>query len=141
MIHVVLKRSIFSDQGTFGHLTVYVYDQPVLNLFTGELPWRDNKTGISCIPEATYECAPYSSRKYPNHYQVKNVPNRVAILIHEGNFCGDRSKNYLTNVQGCILLGTALGTIKGQKAVLSSKIALDKFRKVVGKNSFSLEIL
>lgn len=140
MISVLIVRLESTEQGTFGKLHVFNGDKHILELFTGELPWRENKRGVSCIPNGTYQCTPYKSNKYPNHYKVQNVLGREAILIHEGNLCGDVQKGYLTNVQGCILLGTALGTINNQKAVLSSRKAMSKFRDVIGQNRFTLKV-
>lgn len=138
---VVIYRQSESDEGTFGTLKVYEDGALIFTCFTGELPDRDNQPQISCIPLGHYECQPWHSRKYPNHYNVMRVPNRSAILIHEGNFCGDRKLGYKSNVLGCILVGRALGTIQGQRAVLSSKLAMNDLRKALGKKNFLLEIV
>lgn len=141
MKRAVIIRKDSSDEGTFGILTVYAEDNtPLFTCFTGELPYRGNKTGISCIPLGSYTCQPWHSRRFPNHYNVMRVPNRVAILIHTGNFCGDRSLGYLSNVEGCILVGRSFGSIKGQKAVLSSQLAMNDLRKVIGEANFTLTI-
>lgn len=140
MCKVLLLRQQTSDEGTFGLLTATKDGASPLTLFTGELPWRDNTPTISCIPQGVYKCIPWHSRKYPNHYNVTKVVNRSAILIHSGNFSGDASKGFLTNVQGCILVGKAFGSISGQKAVLSSKPALNALRSFIGENEFTLEI-
>ena len=63
---------------------------------TLELPWRDNQHDISCIPAGVYTCA-YTD--HPTHgwvYQVMDVPDRDAILLHIGNKPAD--------TEGCILL-------------------------------------
>lgn len=140
MCKVLLLRRSTSDQGTFGTLVATRDGAAPLQLFTGELPWRDNHARVSCIPEGNYKCQPWHSRKYPNHYNVMDVPERSAILFHSGNFSGARDKGFLTNVEGCILVGKARGTIKGQKAVLSSKVAMDALRKYIGENFFGLEV-
>lgn len=140
MCRVLLLRQSTSDQGTFGYLVAQKDGAAPLQLFTGELPWRDNYTRISCIPSGSYKCQPWHSVKYPNNYNVMNVPGRSAILFHSGNFSGARDKGYLTNVEGCILVGRCLGTIKGQKAVLSSRPAMDALRDYIGENFFDLEI-
>ena len=43
---------------------------------TIELPWRDNATGISCIPEGRYQLVKRYSPKFQWHLQVMAVPNR-----------------------------------------------------------------
>ena len=140
MKQAILLRQAESDEGTFGVLRVYERGALLYSCFTGELPDRDNRQGVSCIPTGRYTCQPWHSNKFPNHYNVMRVPNREAILIHEGNFCGDRSKNYKSNVSGCILVGRAMGAIQGQKAVLSSKLAMNDLRDILGEDIFSLEI-
>jgi hypothetical protein len=61
-------------------------------------------------------------------------------LIHSGNHAGDVSKGLRSDVLGCILLGLGLGELLGQKAVVSSRLAMDRLRSVVGKESFELVI-
>lgn len=130
-----LVRRSTSDAGTFG-----VFTGEGLELHTAELPWRDNAVRMSCIPAGRYVCRPYSSRKFPDVYEVKDVPGRTAILIHAGNFAGDTARGLRSDVQGCILLGLGRGEIEGQPAVTSSRAALDKLRTVVGRQSFDLVI-
>lgn len=132
---VTLTRKEQSDEGTFGELKT-----PGFSCVTGELPWRDNEPNKSCIPAGEYECFPYSSQKYPAAYEVSKVPGRSAILIHQGNLCGDVDKGFQSNVQGCILLGTATGNLSGQKAVLNSKDALTSFVKFMNNQPFKLVI-
>ena len=140
MKQAILLRQAESDEGTFGTLKVYEGVALLYSCFTGELPDRDTQQSMSCIPLGRYTCQPWHSKKFPNHYNVMRVPGREAILIHEGNFCGDKTKGYKRNVAGCILVGRALGTIQGQKAVLSSRLAMNDLRDVLGENLFSLEI-
>lgn len=99
---------------------------------TLELPWLDNKRQVSCIPVGLYLCKPYSSAKYKNVWELQSVPNRSAILIHSGNTTSD--------IQGCILLGMERGRVTGKPAVLSSKVAINEFRSIVGNNTFWLNI-
>src|SRR3990172_3391900 len=62
-----------------------------------ELPWLNNKRGVSSIPLGTYTLKPRISVKYGQHFIVTNVPGRSLILIHAGNSTSD--------TKGCILLG------------------------------------
>lgn len=130
-----LTRYETSDQGTFGTL-----EGCGLALRTAELPWRNNARRISCIPTGKYLCTPYSSKKFPNVYQLQNVPNRDLILIHTGNFAGDVSLDYRSDVLGCILVGLSFSKIDGQQSVRQSRKAMDKLRAVAGSNSFWLDI-
>lgn len=99
-----------------------------------ELPWKDNKRNISCIPKGTYTCKLTNSIKYGKVYKVLDVPGRTGILIHAGNYNKD--------TQGCILLGNDLKDINndGQKDVTNSKLTLSKFMLFMGGKDFTLII-
>ena len=99
-----------------------------------ELPWKDNKRNISCIPKGTYKCTLYNSTKYGKVYKVLDVPGRTGILIHVGN--------YNSQIQGCLLLGNDLKDINkdGQKDVINSRLTLSKFMLFMGGKDFTLII-
>jgi len=110
-------------------------------MYTGELPWKQNKTGVSCIPEGNYLVEPWNSAKFPRTYHIKDVPDRTAILIHTGNLCGNKEKGFISHVLGCIIVGMKRGKLGGQQAVLLSRMALGKLREIAGRESFELKIV
>ena len=59
--------------------------QDRLMMYSIELPWKDNQTGVSCIPEGRYELIKRCNDKFNRHLQVLNVPLRSDILIHPAN--------------------------------------------------------
>lgn len=124
MVNVTIKRLRHGDDGTFGLMRLFDGSQE-LTLATGELPWRSNTRGISCIPTGTYRAYKSFSPKFnTDMYELANVPNRTQILIHHGNFCGDPMKNMKTDVAGCILVGVGHGRSSGQTIVTQSREAL-----------------
>lgn len=135
MKRVVLER--FSDDGkqTLGELVVLKDGKKIFECKTLELPWRNNKVQESCIPPGEYKAVPYSSSKYPNVYEITNVPGRSKILFHWGN--------YRSHTLGCILLGEAHVDINRDKLadVVNSREAVDGFRSAIGKESFMVTIL
>ena len=147
MRRLTLTRKLQSDHGTFGRLHSS-QSGPGLSLYTAELPWRGNRRGVSRIPAGLYRCAPYSSPKFPNVFEILDVPGREAILIHAGNWAGDVSKGYRSDVEGCVLVGMEAGQLNGQPAVLKSRDAMTLLRKWAGpgesgsdKAEFELEII
>ena len=128
-----LKRS---DQGTRGMLFYGDF-----NCQTLELPWRENKRSISCIPAGEYPVEIRMSPKYGQIYWVKDVKDRTFILIHSGNWAGDTSKGYKTHVNGCILLGQRRGLLSGQWAVLNSRITVKRFMNEMRHEPFTLRVL
>lgn len=128
---LVLQRLISDEQGTLGKLN---------GLWTLELPWEDNATGQSCIPAGTYKVLWTKSPRLKKYtYEIVGVPKRAGIRIHGGNFAGNEPK-YISHSLGCPLLGMSTGKINGQRAVLASQIAVQKFVKSMGAEPFLLEV-
>jgi len=76
-----------------------LYEGDTLLAKTMELPWRDNKRAISCIPEGTYTVIKQpskESRPYP-YFRLPNVKGRSGILIHR--------ITYVKDLKGCIGVG------------------------------------
>jgi len=132
---VSLLRYLTCDQGTKGILFTQGFQARIL-----ELPWRDNKASVSHIPAGIYDCEIRHSNKFGLSYWLKCVEGRSWVLIHAGNFAGDKSKGYKTNSQGCLLMGKCFGSIGGQLAVLSSKVTLRKFMWLMNNEPFELTI-
>ncbi len=135
MKKATLKRYETSNQGTFGVLSLNGF-----SCRTGELPFYDNMNDISCIPKGTYKAKLKYSFSKGWVFEILNVPGRDHVLIHSGNFCGDVESGYLTDSEGCILLGSGIGFIEGQKAVLNSRKTMKKFYETMHEYSFQLEI-
>jgi len=121
-------RLIRDDQDTVRTLGA-MFDGEDRIAETLELPWRDNRRGVSCIPEGTYECklAHSPSRGY-DVYWLQDVPGRKDVQIHIGNFPKD--------IRGCILVGEE----RGKDQVAHSKRAFDKFMERMGGKDFQLTI-
>lgn len=132
-VHLIRERT--SLQGTEGTLIVNGHQ-----FFTIELPWKNNQSNISCIPDGNYPCAIKHSKKFGIVYQLEDVPDRVGVLIHSGNFAGSTDDGYLTHSHGCIIIGNARGSIKGQQAVLYSKPALHDFMDITNGEPFLLVV-
>lgn len=135
MDKVFLIRQDTSNEGTFG---IIVFAGQFL--YTGELPWRDNRPNVSSIPAGIYTVFLRISPKYGTVYEVRDVKRRSYILFHQGNYSGDSLMGFRTNVQGCILLGFKRGLLNKQKAVLASRIARARFERVMQFDPFILEI-
>ncbi len=121
-----LSRHSYHPFCTMGWLKVREH-----KLATMECPWKDNRKRISCIPEGDYTVTPHSSVKFPNCWEITNVPDRSKILIHAGNTVND--------IEGCICVGLDPSTIS--LMVLRSIAAMNLLREIIGiHNSFKLHI-
>lgn len=113
---MLLHRTQYGENGTRGVLSLPGEDTPLLH--TLELPWRDNKQSVSCIPEGEYKVV--QNRYYNGGYEsveITPVPNRTEIQVHIGNTIRD--------IDGCIVVGLNKGTLYGLPAVLSSTPAFE----------------
>lgn len=134
--YVNLFRLERSNQGTFGRVIFGDF-----YCYTAELPWRNNERNISCIPPGEYKTEIRISPKYGKVYWLREVPNRSYILIHPGNWAGDTSKGYRSDVNGCIVLGQKQGVLAGQLAVLNSRITVRRFMRELNEEPFILRII
>lgn len=101
---------------------------------TLELPWKDNKRNVSCVPSGDYKVVKRYSPKFGNHFHLTNVKDRSYILIHKGN--------YYTDIRGCILVGSDLTDINkdGHLDVISSGNTMNKLLRIM-PDKFDLTIV
>lgn len=125
---MIINRNTSSEQGTFGTLTD---DNGIFICYTVELPWADNHTQLSCIPDGVYLVEQYQSPKHGQVWQIMDVPNRSNIEIHAANVASE--------LLGCIGVGDSLGSIEGFPAVLNSQSTLQFLRNSL-PNNFTLTI-
>lgn len=133
MMQLVLHRLNDNGLRTRGHIVL----PDGTNLHTLEEPWKNNQTGVSCVPPGTYPVVPHgweanAGTKFKKVWRLEKTAPRVAILIHAGNTVDD--------IEGCILLGLGTGILAGKDAVVRSKDAVDLFRKIIGQSPFTLTI-
>lgn len=88
---------------------------------TIELPWKNNQSQVSCIPEGEYVLEKRYSSKFGWHLQVMDVPERKLILIHPAN-------NALKELKGCIAPVSYL-IAAGQGG--ESRKALEKLKELI----------
>lgn len=120
MKEVTLIRAWEDERATLGMLTVKKKKHDPI--FTLENPLRESHVD-SRIPAGRYEIVQYSSAKYPNCFEILNVPGRTKILTHWGN--------KEINTDGCILLGLGAGDMTGDPAVTKSKLACAEFFRLM----------
>lgn len=122
---LILNRLSEDQYGTHGILSAENGD---MICYTLEEPWHENQKDISCIPDGRYSVIPHNSQKFPDCWQIVNVPQRTAILIHAGNTLAD--------TKGCVLVGLK----RVPQGVLQSKDALKKLKGII-KNVFEIVII
>ena len=115
-MELLLSRSYGKD-GTNGKISY----QGKLICESIELPWRNNKRNISCIPEGKYLLIKRHHAQHGIQLALSIVPNREAILIHPANFA-------LRELQGCI---APVSKVTGEGQGTYSRIALERLQDLV----------
>jgi hypothetical protein len=123
---VVLVRIDSGDQGTFG---VLAFGRDSCRSL--ELPWRNNRRQVSCIPTGRYRCTAATHSRMGRVYRVHDVPGRDGVLIHSANLAGDVRLRWDSHLQGCIAPFDKPGMLKNkvgewQRAGLVSRPALSR---------------
>lgn len=113
-----LSRTYFPD-GTNGKLEC----EGKLISYTIELPWKNNETKVSCIPEGKYFIRKRYSQKLQWHLEVLDVKNRSLILFHPAN-------NAPLELKGCI---APVMKLSGPGLGLMSRKAFAKLKDLVYK--------
>lgn len=133
---LTLKRIAMNPEGTFG---VFL-DEKTPFCLTLERPWLDNRPKVSCIPRGEYTVNRVVSPRHGETWEVQNVPNRTAILIHKGNFVEDS--------EGCIIVGEQFEDAVSSQAdkvvtmvASSGKAYHELMMRLYRKDSFKLVIL
>lgn len=112
-----LTRILQTDVATYGVLSNDNYPLCV----TLELPWLNNEPNASCIPPGQYNVQQFQSTEHGQVWEIMDVPDRSAILLHEGNFP--------SNSRGCIICAQYFA---GQSATIyNSDITIELLRNVL----------
>lgn len=132
-MQIVIDRKKFEDKQTLGRLSVIDKGERLFGCHTLELPWKDNRRCVSCIPAGEYQVKKRVSKKFGEHFHITNVKDRSFILIHKGN--------YHTQILGCVLVGVGLKDINGDgyRDVTNSTGALNRLLRIL-PNEFPLTI-
>ncbi len=148
-----IEREPSTREGTFGEFYIRVDGGNGLTLSLLELPWHDNAVNVSCIPVGKYRCVMVNSPRYGWVYKILKVPGRTDILLHRGNWAGERDSELKSQVKGCCLpgMGRARGVptpdrngrqfTEAQAMVTNSVHALSVLYKFTKRAPFDLTIM
>lgn len=136
-------RDATSDEGTLGAGSLDVGYWQFL-----ELPWRNNATGLSCIPAGLYTAravlSPHLGRVV---YRFDNVPGRDAVEMHPANWAGDVTLGWHSDLKGCCAPGEKRAVLvppdtgKPQQAIVSSAKALDEILAITQGQPLEIEFV
>ena len=128
---LLIDRTYYPD-GTNGDLHI----NGKLICHTIELPWLNNETGVSCIPEGVYELTKNHSDHLGKTLLVNKVPGRSEILIHAAN-------NARKELRGCIAPVTVLDApgIGSKSKMQLDDIIQETYRAIDAGEEVSLIII
>jgi hypothetical protein len=120
---ILIKRK-YNEKETLGYGAVMDGAIKLFDFNTIELPNLGNQHNISCIPEGEYDCHKITSPTKGKCFQIMDVFNRTAVLIHVGNYATGKK----VDTEGCILVGNAFADINadGELDVINSTITLNR---------------
>ena len=126
--------------GTFSHWKVD--GRPFC--FGVELPWNDNKRGLSCIPPGEYLAELYNSPTHGQVYQLIDVPCRSNIQIHAANFGDLRDKDgdgdlEGNQLEGCLAPGEVIAVITDKRYTNRPKIGVTNSRNTLRRFMAAME--
>jgi len=129
---VLIQRISQDDTQTLGELKILGCGE-VQRFTCLELPWKDNRRNVSCVPEGRYRAIRYKHPERGSSIVVLNVPGRTDIMVHVANFH--------RQLQGCIAPGIGFRDIDrdGHVDVTESRIAMEMIYDVL-PDKFILEI-
>ena len=130
MMKITLIRGIWQyDKSQVG----LIYPVVMNPLFVLELPWKDNRSMISCIRRGSYHCFRNPSTKnkeWKEAFFIKDNERENVIVGHIGNSPNDS--------HGCMLFGLYHD---GPNHIKNSTEAIYKWRDAMKNyNEFTLEI-
>lgn len=108
---------VYHEKGTSG--AFWYYGQKICESI--ELPWRNNKRGISCIPEGRYRLNTRIHPQKGKQLVLRAVPGRSGILIHAAN-------DALRELRGCI---APVCKVSEPGKGFYSRIALERLEELV----------
>lgn len=145
---LTLIRDKTGDAGTFSIGTLTEGDQRLGFWDWIELPWRDNKAGVSCIPPGLYPAHITHSDHFKREvYVLEDVKGRASVELHPANWAGDVAKGWHSDLRGCAAPGMSRGdlvapaTRKLQPAVLQSVRAFQQFMDTCDGDDIEIHIL
>ena len=125
---VTIERFAYTRWGVLGSLQ---YEN--VSCRTLELPWKNNETNESCIPEGVYNTINHDSPTFGKCFWVQGVPQRSEILIHPAN--------WISQLDGCVAVGDQydFDCNKNLFAVWNSKDTLNRLLNTL-PSEFDLHI-
>jgi len=133
MKHVVVIRTYDDGKEKLGYGFVFDGLNKLYEGKTLELPWRDNRRRISCVPADSYLLElEYSPRFKEDLWELKDVEDRSECKFH--------AANWVEQLNGCISNATSFKDLNkdGRMDVAKSRLAMNKFHDALSPDRRAL---
>lgn len=137
-MNIYITRQKSEEWGTPGDLVASNWAGAGFHCKTLELPWHNNRHDISCICTGAYQAWTwYSQHLNCKVLRLEDKNGRTDCLIHPGNFGGDVAAGWVTDINGCTLVGAGYNFLenqddKQQMAIIRSRATLLQLIAFVG---------
>lgn len=134
---LVLSRT-YNDNFTLGSIFALDGEKLVHKCKSIELPWVNNQSNVSCIPEGEYNVIKETNPKRGKIFRLLYVRGRTGILFHVGNFVA----GFVKDSEGCILPGNYFTDINddGMLDIAESTLAMNTLWDLM-PDKFKLHII
>lgn len=114
-MELLILRSYFPS-GTCG-LLLDAKGHHICN--TIELPWKENKKRVSCIPEGRYAVRLRYSQRFGRHLILQDVKDRDLILVHPANDAMRELRGCIAPVTTLTGMGKGSGSVKAMRKLMA----------------------
>ena len=131
-------RTFSTSQGTTGRL---YDDQGNLIFVTMEKEYLDNQKNVSCVHPGLYDLLPRNSPSQGPTYYLSNPELDVTLSDPAGRtYIQIDAANRASELLGCIAVGSGFGVIKGEWAIIASRMAKGALMLLLNGENHQLEI-
>lgn len=125
---IVVERIVSDDKSTLSRVAARTEHTPWEFIGFGlELPWRDNKPSISCVPSGVYRAVfEYSPAFTMNLIELIEVQGRSECKFH--------AANWVRQLRGCIAIGEGVqyNYTSGEYELIRSRPAIERLHSATG---------
>ncbi|HET8769629.1 MAG TPA: DUF5675 family protein [Gemmatimonadaceae bacterium] len=130
MSDLLLKRVALTPDANYG---VLIGPHGIPFAVTLELPWRDNKTNVSGIPQGRWRCERTVSPTFGETFEII-VPDRDHVLFHPANV--------VSELRGCVAVGHGFDFVMGDAGIVNSRKEFAEFMRLQrGVDAFTLHVI
>lgn len=133
-----LYRVSLGPMGNIGFMVCFDAAGKIIGFFvTGQLPDRTNPPAGSYL----VDWEPTTTKHPAGVFMLRNVTGHTAVEMHQGDYFGDVTKGFKSDVTGCTVIASSVAWDGAQICIRNSDVSVEAFNKLMGPETFNLEII